>query len=501
MRSDPDIAAWIDRHAAFTPTKPALITDEVIVTYAQLAARINQLAVYLSKEQGLPTGARVAWLGHNGPDLIAGLFACARAGLMFLPLNWRLSAEELRFIIDDAGAGLIVVDASCSERVDELVDRCPLATLGFDTAAVARLPQPHACARLPVGQNAEAPLLLVYTSGTTGRPKGAVLTQRALLFNALNAMHMHAMTAKDVVLTVLPMFHVGGLNIQTTPALYCGATVALEPRFDPERTIEAIERVKPSLTVQVPATLQTLLDHPHFARADLSCLRGVTTGSTDVPVALIEAMHARKVPVGQIYGATETGPVAIYQRLDDAFDKVGSIGRAGLHTEIRLVGADGGTLKVGTPGEILVRGPHVATGYWDPTVAAAIPFTDEWFASGDVAECDEAGCYWFKDRIKHVIISGGENIYPAELERILNASGKLQETAVVGRPHERWGEVPVVVAVKARDDTRGDEVLSLFDGILARYKRPHDVVFIDELPRNALGKIEVQRLRELVRGT
>ncbi|MCZ6773889.1 MAG: AMP-binding protein [Proteobacteria bacterium] len=498
MRSGPDIAAWIDRHAAFTPTKPALITDKVIVTYARLAARINQLAVYFSKEQGLPTGARVAWLGHNGPDLIAALFACARAGFMFLPLNWRLSGAELRFIVADAGASLVVVDASCRERMDDMGEGYPLATLGFDAVAVARLPPPRACARLPVGQNAEAPLLLVYTSGTTGRPKGAVLTQRALLFNALNAIHMHAMTAKDVVLTVLPMFHVGGLNIQTTPALYCGATVALEPRCDAEETIEAIKRVKPSLTVQVPATLKALLDHPHFARVDLSCLRGVTTGSMDVPVALIEAMHARKVPVSQIYGATETGPVAIYQRLDDAFDSIGSIGRAGLHTEIRLVGADGGTVGVGTPGEILVRGPHVATGYWNPNVAAAIPFTDGWFASGDIAECDDAGLYWFKDRIKHVIISGGENIYPAELERILNASGDLREAAVVGRPHARWGEVPVVVAVKARFDTRKDEVLSLFNGTLARYKRPHDVVFIDALPRNALGKIEVQQLRELV---
>ncbi|MCZ6892677.1 MAG: class I adenylate-forming enzyme family protein [Gammaproteobacteria bacterium] len=191
MRSGPDIAAWIDRHAAFTPTKPALITDKVIVTYAQLAARINQLAVYFSMEQRLPAGARVAWLGHNGPDLIAGLFACARAGFMFLPLNWRLSGEELRFIVDDARASLVVVDASCRDRMGELGEGSPLATIGFDLAAVPRLPPPRACARLPAGQNAEAPLLLVYTSGTTGRPKGTVLTQRVALQCAQRDPHAH----------------------------------------------------------------------------------------------------------------------------------------------------------------------------------------------------------------------------------------------------------------------------------------------------------------------
>jgi fatty-acyl-CoA synthase len=254
------------------------------------------------------------------------------------------------------------------------------------------------------------------------------------------------------------------------------------------------------LTVQVPATLTALLTHPDWAHTDLSCLRACATGSTDVPLPLIEALHARGLPVIQIYGATETGPVAIYQRIEHAYDHAGSIGRAGLHTDIRLVDEAGNDVANGTPGEILVRGAHVALGYWDSATEQAVPFPGGYFASGDIAVRDAEGFYWFKDRRKHVIISGGENIYPAELERVLAASHLLREAAVAGRPDPHWGEVPVVVAVRHSPETGREDVLGLFAGQVARYKQPKDVVFVEALPRNAMGKVEVQRLRELVRG-
>jgi len=495
-----DLAQWIDAHAARAPQRAALICGEQVWSYAALAARIAGLAAWLEHDSGLAPGARLAWLGHNDPELLALLFACARTGRVFLPLNWRLGQSEIEAVLDDAGCATVVVDRSCHERIEALAGRT-LWTAGGGWPARPALPDAVGTSRVVNGRGrADAPLLLVYTSGTTGTPKGAVLTQEALLYNALNSLDMHDVNARDVVLTVLPMFHVGGLNIQTLPALYRGATVVLVPRFEPAQTLELIARRRPSLTVQVPATLQALLAAPGWATTDLSSLRAITTGSTDVPVCLIEAVHARGVPVIQVYGATETGPLAIYQTIPEARCSVGSIGRAGLHTEISLRDQNGQACGPDAAGEIWVRGPHVASGYWDRARGAAVPFAGGWFKSGDVAVRDAAGLYWFKDRIKHVIISGGENVYPAELERVLAGHRLLKEAAVAGRPDARWGEVPVVVAVRGDGAVERADVLALFEGRLARYKHPRDVVFVDALPRTALGKVEVRKLRELARG-
>lgn len=495
MRS---IAGWIERHAALVPERAAITADGRVESYAALAQRISQLAHWLAVEQGLAAGSRVAWLGHNRADLLALLFACAQTQCLLVPLNWRLSSAELKAVLDDADAALVIVDVSCRERVDAFIDR-RLACRGFELAGVASMPLPGAAPTLVASDVAPAtPVLLVYTSGTTGQPKGAVLTQEAVLFNALNSVHMHGMTASDRILTVLPMFHVGGLNIQTLPALYCGAEVILEARFEPAATLARINDSQPSLTTLVPATIAALMAEPGWPQCALGSLRSITTGSTDVPVSMIAAVHERGVPVIQIYGATETGPVAIYQTEPEALSTVGSIGRAGLHTEIRLVDGDGGDVATDVVGEILVRGPHVASGYWDSAGGNIAPFADGWFATGDAARCDANGLYWFADRLKHVIISGGENIYPAELERILASSDLVREAAVVGRPDPRWGEVPVVVAVRRDENIDEAAVLGLFDDRIARYKRPHGVVFTDELPRTALGKVAVPVLREQV---
>ncbi|MBX9609201.1 MAG: AMP-binding protein [Gammaproteobacteria bacterium] len=490
-------AEWLEFHAAARPDHPALVHEDQALDYAALAARARQLARWLRDERGLQPGARVAWLGANAPDQLALLFACAYTGLILLPLNWRLSDAEIAAILADAGVALAILDVSTAERAAALA-AVPVVRARHGDGP--RLPAAATVAFDGAPPDPAQGVLLVYTSGTTGSPKGALLTQAALASNAVNAVHMHDLSADDRVLTVLPMFHVGGLNIQTLPALSQGATVLLETRFDPTRTLARIACERPTLTVQVPATLAALIAHPDWAATDLGSLRACATGSTDVPLPLIEALHVRGLPVIQIYGATETGPVAIYQRIEEAFSHAGGIGRRGLETEIRLVDEQGNDVPDGTPGEVLVRGAHCALGYWHAARGAAEPFADGWFASGDVAERDADGYYWFKDRRKHVIISGGENIYPAELERVLAASGRLREAAVAGRPDPHWGQVPVVVAVQGREPLAREEVLALFDGRIARYKQPKDVVFVEALPRNAMGKVEVVKLRELARG-
>lgn len=490
-------AGWIARHARFVPHKTALSCADKTLSYAELAARVATTSRWLREDCRLAPGERVAWLGHNTCDLVILLLACAQAQTVFLPLNWRLTREEMTAILDDADCAMLVVHESCAELAPGDGRRLEIAA-GYDVPGLGQQAALSADGELVDSEAPpDTPLLLVYTSGTTGTPKGAVHTRESVLFNALNAVHMHDFGARDRVLTVLPMFHVGGLNIQTLPALYCGAEVRLEPRFDPDATLDAIDAWQPTLMVLVPATISALTASPRWPQTDLSSLRCVTTGSTDVPAAVISALHERGVPVIQIYGSTETGPIAIYQRIDDARDTRGSIGRAGLHSEIRLVDADGNDLPDGEPGEILVRGRHVAAGYWRRDDGGIAAFADGWFASGDVASRDAHGLYWFRDRIKHVIISGGENIYPAEIERILGECDFLREAAVAGRPDPRWGEIPVVVAV-ARGEAGREQVLAALDGRLARYKLPRDVVFVDALPRNVMGKVDLAAIRAIV---
>jgi fatty-acyl-CoA synthase len=476
---------WPERHP---PGAPALRFGGRRIPYGILARDIRRAAAFLAARD-VRRGDRVAFLGANHPAQLVLLFACARLGAMQVPLNWRLAPPELGFILRDAGAA------------------CLLATR--EMAGLARQAAPEGCAILdaeaawpeedppaPVGA-AEDPVLLVYTSGTTGRPKGAVLDQRAVAANAENSAALHGLTAADRVLTVLPLFHVGGLNIQTTPALMAGAEVVLHPRFDPGAFFRSCAEDRPSLSLLVPAVMRALVTHPGWAGADLSSLRAVGAGSSDVPPELIAPFHARGIPVQQIYGATETAPIAIAQTREEALAAPGSIGRAAALCEARVVDAEGRPLPPGRAGEIELRGPNLARGYWRDAAGTAAAFREDgggWFRTGDVGRVDEAGRFWFTDRLKHVVISGGENIYPAEVERVLLTAPGVAEGAVCGRPDERWGEVPVAVVVPAPGFDRA-AVLRHFEGRLARFKHPRDVVAVDALPRTALGKVELGALR------
>jgi len=338
------------------------------------------------------------------------------------------------------------------------------------------------------------PVLLVYTSGSTGSPKGVVLTQKSISCNAAMSVDAHGLTDSDRALVVLPLFHVGGLNILPTPAFSVGATVELHAGFIPDQACDAL--VRASLMIVVPTVLQAMMHSTQWSEEILSNLRCLSIGSTDVPVPLIESVHKLGVPLIQIYGATETGPFAIYQKPAEALDTVGSIGRAGSECEIRLV-ADGMDVNVDEAGEIWVKGENTLLEYWEDELLTKQMIHDGWFKTGDVAKRDAQGLYWFTDRIKHVIISGGENIYPTEIERVLQQMPGIDEVAVVGRSHAKWGEVPVAVVVTSTDIT-ADDVLAELDGTLARYKHPKEVVFVESLPRNAMGKVVADQVRLLL---
>ncbi len=504
MPPSTNLSDWITRRAIMHPQRVALDVCGSRLSYVGMAEQVAVAAGALKDRLGVAAGDRIAYLGHNSALAIVLFFAAARLGALYMPLNWRLAPREHAFMLADAEPKALVAEDAFKAGIDEI--RPHLADMHFIAADGATDGVWTAAGDLLAGApevwggdgNYDAQLLLCYTSGTTGRPKGAVLRQEAVLYNAINSTHMHDLTGADRVLSTLPLFHVGGLNIQTTPAFHAGATVFLHPTFDPGKAIETIVTEKITLTVFVPAQIAALMNEPHWAEADLSSLRAISTGSTVVPTALIDKVHGRGIPVIQVYGSTETSPIATFQTADTAFDTVGSTGRQALHCEVKTVDAAGRPCPVGEPGEVLARGPNVFSKYWNNDEATAEALVDGWFHTGDVGHFDDSGDLHIDDRIKDVIISGGENIYPAALEQILMDCPGIAEAAVVARPDDRWDEVPVaVVATTPGAALTADDVMALFTGAVARFQHPKDVLFVEALPRNAMGKVLKDEVRKI----
>ena len=499
-----DLSTLIERNAAFAPDKPAIHFEGTALTYAAFAARIAQAAHALQTELGVGRGDRVAILSLNRPDYLVLLYACARLGAMLVPLNWRLAVAEQSFILSDANVKALALEKAFAAILPAIEENLPeAAPVGLDFAppngiAFEALLQQGSDDTRIADADLSCPLLIVYTSGTTGRPKGAVLRQEALLWNGVMSQHMHSLASNDHVLTVLPFFHVGGLNIQTTPALHHGATVTIHARFTPDAALAAFERDRPTLTVLVPATIQAVSDHPAWAKTDLSSLKAITTGSTIVPPYLIERFVARGVPVLQVYGSTETCPIAIYTRLGGDLSREGSTGLPGLCCEAAVIDDAGNTLPPETPGEIVVRGRSVFCEYWRNEKATRAALQDGWYRTGDVGLRDADGYFWVQDRKKNMIISGGENVYPAEIERVLLEHPDVGECGVIGRPDPRWDEVPIAYVIRREGSEIGtDDLKAHIQSQLARFKVPREIVFVDDLPRTALGKVQHFMLKQL----
>jgi fatty-acyl-CoA synthase len=498
-----DLADLIARNAAFTPDKPALVFEGEALSYRAFYDRIERAAHGLHGELGIGRGDRVAILSLNRPDYLVLLYACARLGAMLVPLNCRLAAAEQLFILSDASPKALLLEQAFAGILPALHATLPdirVAGLDFAPQAVSfeALLATGKAGNRDADVDLACALLIVYTSGTTGRPKGAVLTQQALLWNGVMSQHMHGLTSGDHVLTVLPFFHVGGLNIQTTPALHHGACVTIHPRFAPDAALSAIARDRPTLTVLVPATIQAMTDCPGWATTDLSSLKAVATGSQIVPPHLIEQFVARGVPVLQVYGSTETCPIAVYTRLGGDLSRVGSTGLPGLCCEAAVIDDAGVELPADTPGEIVVRGPNVFSGYWSNEEASREALRDGWYRTGDIGCVDPDGWFYIHDRKKNMIISGGENISAAEVERALLEHPDVADCGVIGRPDARWNEVPVAyVIARAGASIEADALQAHMLARLARFKVPREFVFVEDLPRTALGKVQHFRLKEL----
>jgi fatty-acyl-CoA synthase len=468
--------------------------DTADFDFAKFWRRVERITGHLQMTHGLVLGQRVAWLGLNHELQLVTLVACARLGLIFMPLNFRLATAELHVVLEDAKPSMLIHDALHAEAAKSL-SKNGLPSYSLESFIASPSPQNLL---MPDLAN-DTDVLLVYTSGTTGRPKGAVHTQSGMLANAKASLEAHEFKSTDIVLSTLPLFHVGGLCIQTLPALLAGVSVHLHPRFDAAAWLSDVSmgepEERPTLSLLVPATMRSVLEHSQWPSVDLRCLRGIMAGSSTLPESYLQKFHQRGVPVGQIYGTTETGPVSVILKFQDAVERIGFAGWPHANAELQLRDPQGCEVNSGETGEVCVRGANVMRGYWHASSQSAAPsLKDGWFQTGDMGHLDAQGCLQIVGRNKDMIISGGENIYPAEIENVLAAFPGLAECAVVGLPDERWGEVPVLVLVRAPSPDglllSETAIKAHLETLIARFKLPRRVVFVDELPKSALGKVQ-----------
>jgi fatty-acyl-CoA synthase len=470
------IGRLLRHRARTTPTRVAIDSDGRELTYGELDERSEALAAQFL-ERGLARGDRVATLTANSPEHVIVFFACAKAGLTLLPLNWRLAAAELTYMLEDAEPKLFLVApeheaaaAATDREYEHLAD-----------ASGAR----HQTWPVETAVSDDDPLLLVYTSGTTGRPKGALLTQANCFWTNLSFDLVAGVGGEDVVLQVLPQYHVGGWNVQALLAWWKGARVILERVFDAGRCLRLIEEKRVTTMMGVPAIYLFIAQDPAFEDADLSSLHSAVVGGAPMPETLLETWHRRGVAVIQGYGLTEAAPNVLCLPPEDAVRKRGYAGKPYPLVEVRL----------SDEGELQVQGPNVFASYWRNEEATRAAFTDDgWLRTGDIAERDDKGFYRIRGRLKDMYISGGENVYPAEVENVLTEHAAIMDAAVVGVPDEQWGEAGVAFVV-AGADVSEDELIAHCRARLAKFKVPRAVRFVDELPRSAMNKVLKDELR------
>jgi fatty-acyl-CoA synthase len=497
---------WIQRHAERTPDKLAMVDAHTgrQLTYAEFHTRANRLASYLSGTLGLERGDRVSILAKNSSDYYEVLMACGKTGILLNTLNWRLAVPELDYILQDCTPRALFYEPEFAESTAELrrtsgvqhyvqMGDSPGAEITYEAALAAGDPAGVKAPRLSYDDT----WAILYTSGTTGRPKGAQVTYGNFFYNAVGMGQAIDLTAKDVNLNALPTFHAGGLGLYAGPIFHAGGTLIVMRDFDIPQLLGLIERWRVTVLLLVPAMYLMIDQHAGLEAHDLSSVRSWASGGSALPPALVEKYAARGIVIQQGFGMTETGPTVFLIDREHAVSKAGSVGKPVLHTDVRILDRDGKVLGPDQVGELCVRGGNVTSGYWNRPEATTEALVDGWLHSGDAAKFDSDGFYYIVDRWKDMYISGGENVYPAEVENVLFQHPAIAEAAVIGVPHPKWQEVgKAVVVLKAGETLSAEEVLAFCQDKLARYKIPKSVVFVDALPRTAAGKVLKRTLRE-----
>lgn len=481
--------------ARLTPDKIALVEVRSgrRFTYAELDRRAAAIA-QCWYELGLRKGDRAAILSENRVEYVDAFFAAGKSGVVLVPLSTRLTPTELAALVEDAGARALMYSRACAAAARELpvqqqlvLEELPVAGAGGFT--------PVCCAPGDLW-------CLLYTSGTTGRPKGVMLPHRMILWNGYNTVASWQLREDDIGPVFTPMYHAGGLAVFLTPLVVIGGTVVLHERFDAAEVWRTIERERATLVFGVPTIFKMLLEAPEFATTDVSSIRWCISGGAPLPRYLIDRYQQRDLVFKQGYGLTEAGVNCFAMTAEDAARQPGSIGKPMMFAETRICDEEGRELPSSKTGELWLRGPHVAPGFWNqPEPSAAAIGPDGWLHTGDLAHCDENGFFYIDGRIKEMYISGGVNVYPAEIENVLLQHPDLQDAAVLGVPDTTWGEAGIAFVVP-RDGAAVSvkQILSYLEAKLARYKRPREVHFLEALPRTAYGKLVKPELREWYQG-
>jgi fatty-acyl-CoA synthase len=503
-----NVAWWVQRWSEINPQKTAILFEEERISYFDLHRRANRTSCWL-QSLGIEKGDRVAVLLANCPDFIEIYLACAQLGAIFVPLNHRVAAPELDYFLKNSRPGLFVFGSETASNVEalKLTTNCApmlVASVGTSTGSPVifdyRLETKAFDGQKPILKpslapaDPEEPHVIMYTSGTTGQPKGAVLSHRKTFFNCLNADFFFKMHVDDVMLIILPLFHSGGLFIQASPSLYKGATMVIHPRFDPIKFFTDVERYKVTKFLGVPTVYKALLKVEPEKRGNLSSLKVCASGGEKNTAELFAQCRDAGLTFRQVMGQTETS-ILLWASEEDSFRKPGTVGRPVFHAEVNIVDSSGSPVAPGEIGEIVARGSIMMKGYWQDPEKTEETIKSGWLHTGDLARMDEDGFYYLVDRARDMYISGGENVYPAEVERTLREHPGIEDVAVVGIPDETWGEVGhAYVILKFECSLTAEEVIIFCNGKLSRYKWPKKVTFVKEFPRTALGKVQKQLL-------
>jgi len=505
-RNSMNVGQWISKWSAIRPEKIALYSDGRPFSYRAINDQSNKVALLLNGLR-IGKGDRVGVLLRNSHEYIEIYFALSRMGAILVPLNWRLVDSEVEFILRDSGVSALFFGSEFAQLVDTvrkaetltikafvcIGDGAPQWAMGYEEALQS---QPEASAPFPADAGGEDANIIMYTSGTTGIPKGAVLSHRKTFYNVLNANIFYGLTHDDIMLIPRALFHSGGLLVEALPMLYKGGTIVMQKRFRPAEILKAIETYKVTVAEPPATTLRIILEQCDIGQYNLNSVRCWYTGGERVPPSLIKDYKERGITISQIYGQTETSTIA-WLPVTEAHRKLGSVGIPVFHGEVRVVDEAGLEVRPGEVGEIVVSGCITMSGYWGKPELTEETIRDGWLHTGDLALVDEEGFLYVVDRKKDMFISGGENVYPAEIEKVYLENPKVLNVAVVGVPDEKWGEVGMLSIVLRDGETMTDEeALAFCEGKLARYKMPKVVKFLPELPMTAAQKIKRRELRE-----
>ncbi|AJE83829.1 AMP-binding enzyme, putative [Streptomyces albus] len=500
-----DLAGLLERRARLSGERPAVTYRGHTATFAEVQDRVLRLAQVLC-DGGVGKGDRIAYLGLNHPAILDALFAAAHLGAVLVPLNYRFAGPELTYAIDHSAVHTVLADSAHTAVIDSIRETLPARryvrvgagerVAGWEdgddlVAASSTLPE-----RVPTAP--ADPALVMYTSGTTGRSKGVVLTHANLWWHNIGVILALDIAHDDVSLVCAPLFHIGALNVTTIATWIKGGRLVIHETFDAAAVLADLEAERVTTMFGVPVMCEAVSALPGFATADLSALRLIITGGAPVPIGLIQRFQARGVDLAQGYGLTEASPVAAFLTAEHAVGKLGSAGRPLLLCDLRVVDPTGAPVPAGVSGEIEVRGPSVTPGYLNDPETTALAFDGEWLRTGDGGHLDDDGFVFIADRIKDMIISGGENIYPAEVEEALFDHPGIAEIAVIGTPDPRWGEgVCAVVVPRPGATLTLEELREHAEKRIGRYKLPRRLEIVDVLPRNATGKILKTELRKV----